>query len=63
MNKQNARTAPSHLRQRVAYRFWLLGRKDRNVMIADSASVEDAKQSLQATFGNHVTRVERIGED
>ena len=46
--------------ERGVFKFWLADDEHPGVMIAGSASIEDAEQSLQVTFGGRVTRVERL---
>ncbi len=49
--------------KRGVFNFWLADEEHPCVMISGTTSIEDARESLQATFGDRITRVERIGSE
>ena len=55
-----SRTVIADSCRRTAFRFWLADQEDPQVMISPSASIAEAKESLQVTFADCVVRVERI---
>ena len=55
-----ARTVMAKLRKRSVFNFWVGDDEHPSVFIAGVTSIEDAEQSLQATFGGRVSRVERL---
>ena len=64
MNKRHAQTVLSErVEPHSAFNFWLADDEHPGVFITGVISVEDAKQSLIAKFGDRVTRVQRIGSE
>ena len=55
-----ARTVMADSCRRTAFRFWLADQEDPQVMISPSASIAEAKESLQVTFDGRVVKVEQI---